>query len=78
MYPQLPKSPAHLVPLPLCEGPKLKPFDFKGPQDIEFIEELGYGQHSVVFKVRIRNKLYALKLVSPLSPLSLCSRTNKK
>ncbi|TPX15765.1 uncharacterized protein E0L32_000099 [Thyridium curvatum] len=62
MYPQLPKSPADLVPLPLCEGPKLKPFDFKGPQDIEFIEELGSGQHSFVFKVRIRNKLYALKL----------------
>ncbi|KAH6981826.1 kinetochore Sim4 complex subunit FTA2-domain-containing protein [Ilyonectria sp. MPI-CAGE-AT-0026] len=62
MYPVLPDSPADLVPLPLCDGPKLKPFDFQGPQQIEFLEFLGEGLHSYVFKVKIMGTIYALKL----------------
>lgn len=62
MYPDWPRSDADLVPLPKCEGPKLKAFDFRGRQRIGFLELLGEGSHGVVFKVRIRGKLYALKL----------------
>ncbi|KAI0008205.1 kinetochore Sim4 complex subunit FTA2-domain-containing protein [Xylariaceae sp. FL0662B] len=62
MYPDRPKSAADLVPLPLCDGPKLGPFMFQGPQRIEFLEYLGQGSHSHVFKVRIQEKVYALKL----------------
>ncbi|KAK1834584.1 kinetochore Sim4 complex subunit FTA2-domain-containing protein [Podospora conica] len=62
MYPDWPRSKADLVPLPLCDGPKLKAFDFKGKQQIEFLEYLGEGLHAHVFKVRIRRKIYALKL----------------
>lgn len=49
--------------LPLGEGPKLKPFDFEGPQSIEFLEFLGRGTHSQVFKVKIDQKLLAIKVV---------------
>jgi hypothetical protein len=64
MYPRWPDSPADLVPLPLCDGPKLPPFDFgDGPQDIEFLDYLGQGLHAHVFKVRIFGREYALKLV---------------
>lgn len=38
MYPDWPRSKADLVPLPPCDGPKLKAFDFKGKQAIEFLE----------------------------------------
>ncbi|KAL8377983.1 hypothetical protein RB595_008596 [Gaeumannomyces hyphopodioides] len=62
MYPDWPRSDADLVPLPQCEGPKLKAFDFGGPQSIEFLELLGEGIHGVVFKVKMRGQLYALKL----------------
>lgn len=64
MYPNYPESPSDLVPLPRCDGPKLKPFDFQGPQKIEFLEYLGWGLHSHVFKVKVLGKIYALKLVS--------------
>jgi hypothetical protein len=64
MYPEWPQSSADLVPLPLCDGPKLNPFDFQGPQKIDFLEHLGEGQHSHVFKVQILGQIYALKLVS--------------
>lgn len=66
MYPDYPEKPADLVPLPRCDGPKLEPFDFQGPQEIEFLEYLGEGAHSHVVKVRIRSEIYALKLVSGL------------
>ncbi|KAI0391760.1 kinetochore Sim4 complex subunit FTA2-domain-containing protein [Xylariaceae sp. FL0594] len=62
MYPPLPKSPADLLPLPRCDGPKLKPFDFRGPQKIEFLELIGTGLHSHVAKVRILGQIYALKV----------------
>ncbi|KAI0116470.1 kinetochore Sim4 complex subunit FTA2-domain-containing protein [Nemania sp. FL0031] len=62
MYPDWPKSDADLVPLPKCDGPKLKPFDFQGPQKIEFLERVGEGLHAHVFKVKILGKIYALKL----------------
>ncbi|KAJ8131268.1 hypothetical protein O1611_g2357 [Lasiodiplodia mahajangana] len=62
MYPDWPESDADLVPLPKCDGPKLKPFDFQGPQKIEFLERIGEGLHSHVFKVKILGEIYALKL----------------
>ncbi|KAK9442322.1 hypothetical protein VB005_03381 [Metarhizium brunneum] len=62
MYPDWPSSAADLVPLPQCFGPKLKPFDFQGPQSIDFLEFLGDGLHSFVFKVEILGRIYALKL----------------
>lgn len=68
MYPAYPESPADLVPLPRCDGPKLEPFDFQGPQNIEFLEYLGAGLHSHVVKVKIRGEVYALKLVSLRTP----------
>lgn len=63
MYPDWPRSVEDLVPLPQCEGPKLPAFDFKGPQEIKFLDLLGEGQHSYVFKVDILGCEYALKLV---------------
>ncbi|KAI0386000.1 kinetochore Sim4 complex subunit FTA2-domain-containing protein [Hypomontagnella monticulosa] len=62
MYPDWPRSSEDLVPLPLCDGPKLKPFDFQGAQKIEFLEYIGEGLHAHVFKVQIRGQTYALKL----------------
>jgi hypothetical protein len=67
MYPERPQSDADLVPLPQCDGPKLKAFDFQGPQQIEFLDYLGSGTHAIVFKVKIRGQIYALKLVSIIS-----------
>ncbi|KAI8717424.1 hypothetical protein NCS52_00818300 [Fusarium sp. LHS14.1] len=52
MYPDWPKSSSDLVPLPLCEGPKLEPFDFQGPQKIDFLQHIGEGSHSHVFKFK--------------------------
>lgn len=50
--------------MPQCPGPKLGPFDFQGPQKIEFLGILGEGLHAIVFKVRILGQIYALKVVS--------------
>ncbi|KAM6525385.1 hypothetical protein FALCPG4_010934 [Fusarium falciforme] len=52
MYPDWPESAFDLVPLPHCDGPKLEPFDFQGPQKIEFLEYIGEGAHAHVFKFR--------------------------
>ncbi|KAH9995148.1 kinetochore Sim4 complex subunit FTA2-domain-containing protein [Xylariaceae sp. FL0662B] len=71
MYPDWPLSSADLVPLPRCDGPKLKPFDFQGAQTIEFLEHVGEGLHAHVFKVQIRGQIYALKLVDEISSLTL-------
>lgn len=65
MFPDWPQSAADLVPLPLCEGPKLQLFEMHGDQEIEFLEYLGDGLHEHVFKVKIR-QIYSLKLVSEL------------
>ncbi|EMR71838.1 hypothetical protein UCREL1_1113 [Eutypa lata UCREL1] len=46
----------------MCDGLKLKPFNFQGPQKIEFLEHLGEGLYAHVFKVKILGKIYALKL----------------
>ncbi|KHN95789.1 uncharacterized protein MAM_06401 [Metarhizium album ARSEF 1941] len=62
MYPDWPESAADLVPLPRCDGPKLKAFPFPGPQKMEFLEYLGEGLHAHVFKIRISGQVYALKL----------------
>lgn len=54
-----------LPPLPAHPGPSLRPFDFKDVKKahIEFLEYIGHGAHSRVYKVRIDGKLYALKVV---------------
>ncbi|KAJ8114158.1 hypothetical protein ONZ43_g4967 [Nemania bipapillata] len=62
MYPDWPESTADLGPLPQCPGPKLEPFNFQGPQKIEFLEILGEGQHAIVFKVKMLGQIYALKV----------------
>ncbi|KEY68579.1 hypothetical protein S7711_05765 [Stachybotrys chartarum IBT 7711] len=62
MYVHYPEPGADLVPLPEFEGPKLEPFTFQGKRKIEFLEGLGSGTHSWVFKVRIDGQIYALKL----------------
>lgn len=64
MHPDWPETPADLVPLLVCDGPKLAAFDFQGPQQIEFLEYLGEGLHAHVVKVSIKGQEYALKLVS--------------
>lgn len=76
MYPDWPESDEDLIPLPECPGPKLKPFDFQGPQNIEFLEIAGEGLHAMVFKVRILGNIYALKVVSIsfLTSISVKSR----
>lgn len=63
MFPDWPESAADLVPLPQIDGPKLSPFDFHGQQRIDFLEPLGEGTHSIVFKVKILGSTYALKVV---------------
>ncbi|KAF9766580.1 hypothetical protein IL306_000988 [Fusarium sp. DS 682] len=77
MYPDRPQSNADLVPLPQCDGPKLKAFDFQGPQKIEFLEHVGDGIHSYVFKVKIRDHTYALKLFRFTSDESWVSPADK-
>ncbi|KAK4145150.1 uncharacterized protein C8A04DRAFT_36070 [Dichotomopilus funicola] len=62
MYPDWPRSREDLVPLPQCDGPKLNPFKFDGNPSIEFLDYLGEGLHAHVFKVRMDNQIYALKL----------------
>ncbi|KAH7150216.1 kinetochore Sim4 complex subunit FTA2-domain-containing protein [Dactylonectria estremocensis] len=62
MYPDWPEEGVPLLPLPRCIGPTLKPFDFQGPQEIEFLEYLGEGLHAHVVKVKIHGQIYALKL----------------
>lgn len=69
MYPDWPESDDDLIPLPECPGPKLKPFDFQGPQKIEFLGIAGEGTHAIVIKVKILGQIYALKVVSLLSPV---------
>lgn len=71
MYPNLPKSVDDLKPLPPFDGPKLKPFNFHGPQQIEFLDRVGEGLHAIVFKIKIADQIYALKLVSAIhSPVA--------
>lgn len=64
MYPRYPASDDELRPLPECPGPKLKPFDFRGPQKIEFLGKIGEGAHSIIVKVKILDEIFALKVVS--------------
>lgn len=53
---------ADLPLVPDCEGPRLHPYNRKGTDEIEFIDEVGHGAHAHVFKVRIDGKIYALKV----------------
>ncbi|KAK4241584.1 kinetochore Sim4 complex subunit FTA2-domain-containing protein [Achaetomium macrosporum] len=61
-YTDWPQSAADFVPLPCCDDPKLKHFDFKGPRKIEFVDHLGESLHAHVFQVQILGRVYALKL----------------
>lgn len=63
MLPQLPTPEAPAEPLPPCAGPQTLPFLDAVPPDIEFLDILGEGLHSYVFRVRIQGQLYALKMV---------------
>ena len=65
IFPDWPSCPADLVPLPQVEGPKLKPFDFGGPQRIEFVKYIASGLHGHAVHARIHGKDYAIKLVRP-------------
>lgn len=78
MYPDWPRSDADLVPLPRCEGPKLQPFDFGGPQAMEFLDYVGEGSHAHVFKVAIRGEIYALKLVRLSKARRLCGEKARR
>ncbi|KAI0102547.1 kinetochore Sim4 complex subunit FTA2-domain-containing protein [Nemania sp. FL0031] len=49
--------------LPDAPGPKLYPFDTSGePLEIDFLEELGRGIHGIVWKVKMKGNIYALKI----------------
>ncbi|KAI1130651.1 kinetochore Sim4 complex subunit FTA2-domain-containing protein [Nemania abortiva] len=49
--------------LPDIPGPKLYPFNTSGrPLEIDFLEQIGKGAHSFVWKVKINEKIYALKI----------------
>ena len=72
MYPVLPESWKDLGPLPPVAGPKIQPFDFGDDDSIEFLEVIADANKcctSIVMKVKIGARTYALKLVGwPWSP----------
>ena len=52
--------------LPPCDGPKLRSFENRHAP-IEWLNELGHielGEQGYVFKVKIKSRIYALKVVS--------------
>lgn len=52
-----------MAALPDVPGPKLLPFDFEERRDdFELVNFLGKGIHAHVWKVKIKQKEYALKL----------------
>ncbi|KAI0141867.1 kinetochore Sim4 complex subunit FTA2-domain-containing protein [Xylariaceae sp. FL1272] len=56
-------DPAMTKGLPDVIGPKTYPFEPNGKDvQIDFIEEIGKGLHGVVWKVKISNNIYALKI----------------
>lgn len=66
IFPDWPVCLDDLVPLPMIDGPKLKPFDFGGPQQIEFVKYIASGLHGHVVQARIHGQDYAIKLVCSL------------
>lgn len=58
------------LPLPQIQGPKLAPFNGTAQADIEFIRPIGGSEDrdSYVWEVKIDDRKYALKMVSPLRP----------
>lgn len=54
------------LPLPRVPGPKLEPFQGTATADIEFIAFIGNDEDmdSKVWKVRIKGRVYVLKVVS--------------
>lgn len=54
-----------LAPLPECKGPKLEPFPHGlASDDIEFLSLLNVpSAHASIFKIKMNERVYALKLV---------------
>lgn len=48
--------------IPRCEPPHLQPYNHDGTADITFLEKVGAGLHSHVFKVQIDDRVFALKV----------------
>lgn len=59
------------LPLPRVRGPKLEPFQGTARAHVEFLEFIGNDKDidSKVWKVRIANDVYALKIVSKTNEL---------
>ena len=54
----------NMAMIPDVPGPKLGPFRHDlWPLPIDFVEPIGEGSDAVVWKVRIEERLYALKIV---------------
>lgn len=70
-----PESP---LPLPRVLGPKLEPFKGTATAEIEFLQFLGSPQDvdSRVWKVRIGDDIYALKIVSQYLPSIVLSSSS--
>lgn len=66
------------LPLPRIQGPKLEPFQGAASADLEFLEFLGSARDldSKVWKVRIDNDIYVLKIVSYSLPKLLPSSSS--
>jgi hypothetical protein len=58
------------LPLPQIKGPKLEPFRGTANVDLEFVRYIGSEDDvdSKVWKVRVDDKYYALKIVSQRRP----------
>jgi hypothetical protein len=58
--------PARCLPLPRVPGPRLGPFTPTGHADLNFLERLSNSdaKDGYVWKVEIRGRVYALKVVS--------------
>ncbi|MCJ1239953.1 hypothetical protein MMC14_007952, partial [Varicellaria rhodocarpa] len=54
-------------PLPLCDGPKLQPFEYRHAP-VKFIRLLNAGDHGSVFEVLIESNTYALKIFNFYDP----------
>lgn len=66
-------------PLPDMTGPTLEPFRGTASADIKFGGFLGSSKDldSKVFKARIDDKTYALKIVSTIRPFSKAPETDR-
>ncbi len=56
--------------LPPIPGPKTKQFVTNGPTDLVFLQKLGGGADSTVYKVQINGQVYSLKVVCLFAALN--------